>query len=1164
MVLYKRKPVPFPPPKPLPENLNVKCWYIPYTREWFLTYDDYLQRLDYYNTRKFVCEITGNSCLTFFEAYESEQKEMKIVEKNFPEHLKEPILRHLQFSTVPRIDQLVDDVYTTFKNDYYPGETVMIRLNDYKNDFKTRCIIREKAKFNAVVDANNNHRPAYCQYRVSRVDNGLEVVVDESQITRDRNNFTKWFVKTFIKLSVSRSPKIGAPWIVKSKYASKFRIPTELPPELAQFKEKPPTPKRKPPQTIRPKGENNAKPATGDKKSTPVQPGSKLRNIAPAPTNKPGRQANFKVKEATPPPKRTIEEDLSQPVESLTTRPKPQKITIIDDVIQEALESWTFLNVYRSPLMLDTFTFDDFITAMKWNNKNKQCTLLNEIFCAVLSAFITEKSTDLTITLPEDFDIEDIEIEENDESKIKIKGESEELKQNGDASHIESENGDSKDTNDVKEEVKDEKDNQEEVKEETQEDQEEEEESVEEENHDVEKYLEYRGISWQERLQKRNFKDGNWQIILLGVLDLVRDIKDYKSIINEIFGILAPLNSTVSPNAILSNFTFNLSINLRIKALNILCSLLVNSPIIRQFLDKCMSDSTELRRERLELLREYKSAFEKAQNTDKELRELVGAGNTNTTGNNGVGNGGNTPVAKDSEQNNTQPSESTETNPKKRRRRTGISKEPTEEELSIAKTNPKYATLLASRTAQLKISEDLRSQRKNLEKKIIELDVQRIRYLGKDRLFNRYWWFENNGLPNLGNGKSSGGSGDEENNEVEQDDDEDDEEDEDDEFLSETYLMGRLWVQGPTDEDGLMKFGLTKEKIQEWNDLFNPKPEEEKDDEDEDEDDDEDNKDDKKTEAKENGETKEETKDQDETQDEITEESSSTNSLPINFIESTEKLFQIKFESSNKNIKSIKDNRTLVDEYGAITRNLSSIERKLIEENPDPLLTTRHWRYYDTIDDVEKLIKWLNPWGDREVKLLKELNFVKDQINSSIKSRRKALKLDSKSQDEEQLVKTIEEIVISETEDESSSESESEGEEGETGSEADPEFLGMAEEEEQPRTRRSIAAAEKQAEERRRKEEEIRKRIEERKAKRERSKPSRRIAKREAKKRKIKEHQDKKQRKEELELKLENLQESNEIQRCLDWVNQSAIESLGHTHYEGPVKVVPRSKRSRR
>ncbi len=221
-MLYKRKPVPFPEPPSLPDDLNVKCWYIAYTKEWFLTYDEYLKRLDYYNTRKFVCEITGNSCLTFFEAYESEKKEMEIVEKNFPEHLKEPILRHLQFSTVPRIDQLVDDVYTTFKNDYYPGEAVMIRLNDYKNDFKTRCIIREKAKFNAVVDANNNYRPAYCQYRVSRCDDNVEVVVDENQITRDRTNFTKWFVKTFIKLSVSRSPKIGAPWIVKSKYASKL------------------------------------------------------------------------------------------------------------------------------------------------------------------------------------------------------------------------------------------------------------------------------------------------------------------------------------------------------------------------------------------------------------------------------------------------------------------------------------------------------------------------------------------------------------------------------------------------------------------------------------------------------------------------------------------------------------------------------------------------------------------------------------------------------------------------------------------------------------------------------------------------------------------------------------------------------------------------------
>lgn len=1117
-MLYKRKPVPFPEPPSLPDQLNVKCWFIPYTKEWFLTYDEYLKRLDYYNTRKFVCEITGNSCLTFFEAYESEKKEMAIVEENFPEHLKEPILRHLQFSTVPRIDQLVDDVYTTFKNDYYPGETVMIRLNDYKNDFKTKCVIREKAKFNAVVDANNNYRPSYCQYRVSRVDNGLEVVVDENQITRDRNNFTKWFVKTFIKLSVSRSPKIGAPWIVKSKYATRYRIPTELPPELAHFKEKPPAPpKKRAPQLIRPKNESNGK---NDKKFINVASGpgnSKLRNILPAPT-KGKQQINIKTA-SPPPPKRIIAEDLSQAFDSLTKKPKPHRLEELDGCVQQALESWAFLNVYRVPLILDTFTFDDFLTAMVWDDTDS-CGLLDEIFCAVLSGFMSEQNQDLLVPLPEEYDLSDIEDEDDDEVKKEdSNGEHKEIKE------------ESNDDDEVKKEDVKEEDKKEDVKKEEEEDDESEDdfEDALEEHHNVEKFLEYRGVSWQERLQKRNFKDGGYQMILCGILDLLRDNKEYQSHINEVFEQIAPLDTPSTPTWLRNNFMTNVSGKLRITTLNILCSLLVNSPLIRQYLDKCMSESTDLRRERLEKLREYKNAFEKAQNTDKELREL--AGNNHSSSNT----------------NNDQQQSETET--KKRRRRTGLSKEPSEQELSMAKENPQYATLLASRTAQLRISEDLRIQRRDLEKKILELDVQRIRYLGKDRLYNRYWWFENNGLPNLGGaGKSSGGD---EDNEAGDDLDDEDDEDDDEEFLNETYLMGRLWVQGPTEEDAFMKFGLTEEKIKSWNEIFADEQKEEEDDDDE-----------KK--EKKDDETKDEVKDENETQEEINVDVK----LPQNFIEGAEKVFQITFDQTNKIIKSSVENRTLVDEYGAAAENLTPVQRKIIEENPDPLLTTKHWRYYDQANEIEDLVKWLNPWGERETKLLKELNTVKDQIISSVQSRRKALKLDVRAEKEEELTKKIEDIIISDSDESSSSSSSSEEDESDiellSGSESVEQEL-LSEEEQKPKTRRSIAAAEKQLEEKRRKDAEIRQKIAERKAKRERSRPGRRIAKREEKKRKIKAHEDKKRKKAELIKTLEQVKDMADMNRCMEWVNQSAKEQLGHSHYEGPKKAPPpRAKRGSR
>lgn len=81
--------------------------------------------MDFYKQRRFICEITGHSGMNFFEALRSEvcggwhdavlgcrilsvwqMEESREVNNSFPEALKEPILRRIQFSTVSRLDNL--------------------------------------------------------------------------------------------------------------------------------------------------------------------------------------------------------------------------------------------------------------------------------------------------------------------------------------------------------------------------------------------------------------------------------------------------------------------------------------------------------------------------------------------------------------------------------------------------------------------------------------------------------------------------------------------------------------------------------------------------------------------------------------------------------------------------------------------------------------------------------------------------------------------------------------------------------------------------------------------------------------------------------------------------------------------------------------------------
>lgn len=60
-----------------------------------------------------------------------------------------------------------------------------------------------------------------------------------------------------------------------------------------------------------------------------------------------------------------------------------------------------------------------------------------------------------------------------------------------------------------------------------------------------------------------------------------------------------------------------------------------------------------------------------------------------------------------------------------------------------------------------------------IDEDLREADCARLRLLGKDRFFNRYWWFERNGMPFGGLPTSS--------------------------TADASYANGRLWVQGPSD-----------------------------------------------------------------------------------------------------------------------------------------------------------------------------------------------------------------------------------------------------------------------------------------------------------------------------------------------------------------------------
>ena len=152
-----------------------------------------------------------------------------------------------------------------------------------------------------------------------------------------------------------------------------------------------------------------------------------------------------------------------------------------------------------------------------------------------------------------------------------------------------------------------------------------------------------------------------------------------------------------------------------------------------------------------------------------------------------------------------------------------------------------------------------------IENDLREADCPRTRVLGKDRFWNRYYWFERNGMPYAGLPNSSTAHAE--------------------------YANGCIWVQGP---DELEREGYID--------------------------------------------------------------------VPVEL----EHEYKAKFD-------------------------MTIAERKAKEENGTSISTARQWGYISEPEDLDKLIRWLDPRGFNELKLRKELLNYKDKIATHMENRKKYL-----------------------------------------------------------------------------------------------------------------------------------------------------------------------------
>ncbi|KAK9472911.1 ATP-utilizing chromatin assembly and remodelling N-terminal-domain-containing protein [Dipodascopsis tothii] len=688
MVLFKRKAVELARPPPV-ANENQHVWYIKRTGEYFADYDEYLKRMDFYNQRKFVCEITGHSNLSYFEALDSETSEAHEVDEIFPDSLKEPVLRRVQFSTVSRLDHLVDQIYESFKADFYPGEYVVATLAGDKHD----VVIREKAQFNSIQLPNGEIRPPYAKYRIEILSKdrlGHEEIVDEPQISRDRKRFSKSMLRTFIKNAVSRESWAGAPWLVKERYAIRYRIDMNIPSHL-----------------LRNKGLTPQEMAEAARRAREL---NRKRDDKPAGKER-LTKAELAARELEKRRLRSTEDlDLIELADPPAVMPRLQiEPAFPRELHGAALETWAFLNLYHEPLLLSAFSFDDFVQALQHDRFDMPCELFAEMHAAVLKVIVGPNlPAQLAVALPE----QDAPDSDSDDDRPAATDDEDEFY---DANENKNETDDADDTHDEHPDGASDG-------------------GVTNRAADMQRW---KGGGWKERLQRRLFVNGGMETIIVGVLHEIADVDEYRPACVRILDQVAPLDLPATLETAGTQY-YKLPAGDKLAALHMLCRLIRDAPLIRARIDHCMEESTRLRRERLETHKEQRQLADTLKSLEDARLSYFpdGLPSADTTDN-----------------------EDDDAKPRRRRN---------DAESALARTDASFRKLIVNINATKKAIQKCADALRQAEADLRGFDCQRARMLGRDRYYNRYWWFENNGL-------ADGAPG--------------------------TYAMGRLWVQGPTPED---------------------------------------------------------------------------------------------------------------------------------------------------------------------------------------------------------------------------------------------------------------------------------------------------------------------------------------------------------------------------
>ncbi|KAF9458184.1 chromatin remodeling complex protein [Collybia nuda] len=439
-----------------------EVYYLEQTGEIFETYEAYAARMSFYRLRQFQCEVTGKSGLDYFQAIDSERQEARTMHSRFSEPLKPAVLKAVQWQVMGRLDHLVEAVYDRFKDRYFKDERVLVDLSGtkyyarvekvyppkYSSDARARDAHKDSASSSTsssleddaphiiggdlkvpTKDANVQDNPTLYFYwvhilelekdkshdknknatRTTEKDGkmvGSLMEVQCGMMSRDRLSFSKSILRRFIRDCVDREAAVASPWTVKPSIAKRYGVDSVMPEETRkgvetikkgeidkrkkvwEEKEGPPTKKQKK-MTAAQEERVKVLAAAAEKREREAQEKAEKQKLAKEEAE---RLAAEKKKKK---PIRYPTEDLDVRIADKdkkagmkVKRPVPSRTSLPFNVTPGTFESflmgWNFLVVYGQPLHLSTFTLDEFEHALRHTHPEPSCALLSEIHSTLI------------------------------------------------------------------------------------------------------------------------------------------------------------------------------------------------------------------------------------------------------------------------------------------------------------------------------------------------------------------------------------------------------------------------------------------------------------------------------------------------------------------------------------------------------------------------------------------------------------------------------------------------------------------------------------------------------------------------------------------------------------------------------------------------------------